>query len=123
MASIKVDIVTAEELVYSEDVDVVIVPGIDGEMAIEVFRRAKDRYDPFDLVILDLTIPGGMGGKETIKKIIETDPYIKAIVASGYSNDPVMSNHEEFGFSGVISKPYKAQDLINIVLRTLNQRN
>jgi len=58
---------------------------------------------PFDFVILDLTIPGGMGGKEAIKKILQIDPKAKVIVSSGYSNDPVMANYKEYGFPGVIA--------------------
>ena len=66
---------------------------------------------PFDFVILDLTIPGGMGGKEAIKKILQIDPKAKVIVSSGYSNDPVMANYKEYGFSGVIAKPFQLKNL------------
>ncbi len=63
------------------------------------------------MVIMDLTIPGGMGGKETIKRLLEIDPEVKAIVSSGYSNDPIMSNPKKYGFVSVIIKPYRIDDL------------
>ena len=83
----------------------------DGREAIELFTSEKDRGQPFDIVILDLTIPGGMGGKETIVKLREIDPDVKAIVSSGYATDPVVATFKEHGFSGYLKKPYKASDL------------
>jgi signal transduction histidine kinase/ActR/RegA family two-component response regulator len=83
----------------------------DGVEAIELYKRSKQTGNPFNAVILDLTIPGGMGGEEAIQKLREIDPQIKAIVTSGYSHDPVMTNFGEYGFSGVISKPYKIEKL------------
>jgi two-component system cell cycle sensor histidine kinase/response regulator CckA len=64
---------------------------------------------------LDLTIPGGMGGKGTVKDILALDPQAKVIVASGYSNDPVMSHFREHGFSGVISKPFRVAELNEVI--------
>ena len=83
----------------------------DGNHAIEMFRQAQKTEEPFDIVIMDLTIPGGMGGKEAIQKLIELDPNVKALVSSGYSNDPIMSNFRDYGFKGVIKKPYLIQDM------------
>lgn len=83
----------------------------DGAEAIELYKKAKESGEPFDAVIMDLTIPGGMGGKEAIQRLLEIDPQVKAIVSSGYSNDPIMSNFIEYGFSGVVVKPYKIEDL------------
>ncbi len=60
---------------------------------------------------MDLTVPGGMGGRETLLKLVEIDPKIKAIVSSGYSNDPIMSDYKKYGFSGVVAKPYSAEEL------------
>jgi DNA-binding NarL/FixJ family response regulator len=60
---------------------------------------------------MDLTIPGGMGGKEAIQKLKKLDPNVKALVSSGYSNDPIMSNFRDFGFEGVVKKPYRIQDM------------
>ncbi len=78
----------------------------DGADAIERFREAKEAGNPFDVVILDLTIPGGMGGKETIGKLWEIDPGVKAVVSSGYAADPTFSEYEKYGFSAVMTKPY-----------------
>ena len=84
---------------------------VDGAEAIEHYRKARESGQPFDAVILDLTIPGGMGGKEAINKLLEIDPNVKAIVSSGYSTDPIMSDFKDYGFSGVVAKPYKVEQL------------
>lgn len=84
---------------------------IDGAEAIEHYVKAKEAGKPFDAVIMDLTIPGGMGGKEAIKKLLEIDPEVKAIVSSGYSTDPIMSDCKKFGFSAVVTKPYIASQI------------
>ena len=78
----------------------------EGDSALKAFHEADDRGKPFDLVILDLTIKGGMGGLETIRKLQKIDPDIKGIVCSGYSNDPVLAKPQEYGFNGVLSKPF-----------------
>jgi len=70
---------------------------------------------PFDLVILDLTIPGGIGGVKTISELLKIDPQVKAIVSSGYSNDPIMSNYEDYGFCGVVPKPYTKNQLAMVL--------
>jgi PAS domain S-box-containing protein len=83
----------------------------EGGEAIELYRKAKEMNEPFDLVILDLTVPGGMGGKETIRRLLDLDPRVKAIVSSGYSNDPVLSDFQKYGFKGVVNKPYSFEEL------------
>jgi len=88
----------------------------DGDEAIETYKKQKDSVEPFDAVILDLTIKGGMGGKQTILELIKIDPGVKAIVCSGYFNDPVITNFEEYGFQGAMPKPYQKADL-EIVLK------
>lgn len=93
-----------------------VVPAKDGTEAIAIFENALRSGEPFDAVIMDLTIPGGMGGKETIRRLLRIDPQVKAIVSSGYSNDPVMAEFAFYGFKGVLEKPYNAEDLS----RTLN---
>ncbi len=83
----------------------------DGAEAIELYKRAIDSDKPFDTVILDLTIKGGAGGKEVIKQLMEIDPDVKAIVSSGYSNDPAMTNFRAYGFIGALPKPYPMKNL------------
>jgi len=87
----------------------------DGSEAVKLYKRAMKSGKPFDAVILDLTVPGGMGGRETVEKLQKIDPEIKAIVSSGYSNDPVMANFKEYGFSGVVSKPYQIEEIKNVL--------
>ncbi|RPH50340.1 MAG: PAS domain S-box protein, partial [Desulfobacteraceae bacterium] len=87
----------------------------DGAEAILLFRKARESGKPYDTAILDLTIPGGMGGKEAIKKLLEIDPELKAVVFSGYSDDPVMSNYREYGFRGMMSKPFDMQKLSKVL--------
>lgn len=83
----------------------------DGAEAVELYKQAKERGLPYAALISDLTIPGGMGGVDTINILRQFDPQIKAIVSSGYSDDPVMANYREFGFQGVLVKPYKIEQL------------
>ncbi len=83
----------------------------DGARAVELYTSAMNAANPFDAVILDLTVPGGMGGRETIQRLIEVDPQVKAIVSSGYSNDPIMANFISYGFKGVVSKPYTIKEI------------
>ncbi|MDM8515936.1 transporter substrate-binding domain-containing protein [Desulfobacterales bacterium HSG16] len=88
---------------------------MDGSEAVEKYREAFHSNKPFDLVILDLTVPGGMGGGIAIIELLKIDPKVKAIVSSGYSNDPIMSNYEDYGFSGVVPKPYTKAQLSEIL--------
>ncbi len=91
----------------------------DGEQTLELYAKAQEENIPFDIVIMDLTIPGGMGGKKTIKKLLRIDPDARAIVSSGYSNDPVMAEYRDYGFRSVIVKPYQLEDLAKAVQDTL----
>jgi len=95
-----------------------------GAKAIEMYKKARESGKPYDAVILDLTIPGSMGGKDVIKILLEIDPEIKAIVFSGYSEDPVMSNYREYGFKGMMPKPFDFHALgkvLNDVLKDNKQ--
>jgi two-component system cell cycle sensor histidine kinase/response regulator CckA len=82
-----------------------------GEEAIKLYRQAMEAGDPFAAVILDLVIPNGIGGKECMEKLRQLDPKVKAIVSSGYSDDPVVANYPDYGFQGVLPKPYKIHEL------------
>lgn len=93
-----------------------------GHEAVEKYGREKGIGRPFDAVIMDLTIPAGMGGKEAVKKLIEIDPDARVIVSSGYSNDDIMSDYPRFGFSAVIAKPYRIADLSRTVKGVINGR-
>ena len=86
----------------------------DGKDALEAFAAAPR---PFDAVILDLTVPGGMGGVETVERLRELDPGVRAIVSSGYSSDPVMARHHDHGFCAVLAKPYRVEELAELVFR------
>jgi len=93
----------------------------DGSEAIELYKKSKNSGRPFGVVIIDLTIPGGMGGRETMQKLLEIDPYVKAIVSSGYSDDAVMSNYTNYNFKGVIAKPYRIEELSRTVHSVLTE--
>ncbi len=82
---------------------------------VNIYKEQFEAGERFDAVILDLTLPGGMGGKEALKKLIEIDPTVNAIVSSGYATDATMSRYQDFGFRGVIAKPYEAAELGKIV--------
>ena len=104
---------------FGNDVD----EASNGTEAIEKYKKAMKSGKPFDVVIMDLTIPGGMGGQVAIKKLLEIDPDAKAVVSSGYANDPVISNFEAYGFKGFISKPYKLDELNKVLTEVLTENN
>jgi len=95
----------------------------DGAKAIELYKKAKENNRKFNAVIMDLTVPGGMGGKEAIKKLLEIDPEAKAIVSSGYSEDPVLANFKKYGFKGLVYKPYKVKELGETLSKVLSKKN
>jgi two-component system, cell cycle sensor histidine kinase and response regulator CckA len=87
----------------------------DGLQAIEVYKNAKNQGRPFDAVILDLKVRSGVGGQEAIQALLRIDPTVKAIVMSGYANDPVLTEPERYGFKGVLAKPFSIVKLWEIL--------
>lgn len=98
-----------------------VVTSADGEAAIREFDAALRQGLPFACVIMDLTIPGAMGGKEAVQEILKLSPAAKVIVSSGYAEDPVLANFAEYGFKGVIPKPYMPSAMRRIVKDVLAQ--
>ncbi|MEE9542857.1 MAG: response regulator [Thermodesulfobacteriota bacterium] len=92
----------------------------DGKEALKVYKEAKEKGEPFDVVIMDLTVSGGMGGKEAVKKLLKYDPEAVAIVSSGYTNSPVMKDYKLYGFKSAIAKPYGAEELLTKVYGVIN---
>ncbi len=99
-----------------------VVCARDGSEAVRLYKEAKEEGEGFDAVIFDLIVPGGMGGKEALGELIKTDPDIRAIVSSGYSNDPIMANYRKDGFVDVVTKPYKIDKLISVLNRVVSGR-
>ena len=102
-----------------ENLGLHVVSASEGESAVRLFREHYNRGETFDLVILDLTIRGGMGGLEAFSAMKMISPDLKGVVSSGYSSDPVMSNYHEYGFSGVLKKPYLYNELGSLLKRLL----
>ncbi len=92
----------------------------DGAKGIQMYKRAMEEGRRFDMVIMDLTIPGGVGGREAIKRLLVIDPHAKVIVTSGYSTEPVMANYREYGFVGRLFKPFKLEELKREIVRVIN---
>ena len=90
-----------------------------GDEAVQLYQEAI-KSDPSDVVVLDLTVPGGMGGAQTLRALQEIDPNVRAVVSSGYSNDPVMARFEEHGFRGVVRKPYVMDQMAQALTDALN---
>ncbi|EKD69302.1 MAG: Sensor protein [uncultured bacterium] len=86
-----------------------------GDEALTFYGMAMDEGHKFDVVIVDLVVQGGMGGKETMERLLNSDPAVCAIVSSGYSNDPVMADHAKYGFKGVLAKPYQIEEMHEIL--------
>ncbi len=93
----------------------------DGAEAIALYQSAQEQGRKFSAVIMDLTIPGGMGGLEAVARLREIDREVKAIVSSGYSDDPVMADYRKYGFQGMIPKPYRIEDIHQELHRVLDE--
>ena len=106
-----------QELLSRVGLEIVAVP--DGAAAITAYEEARGAGQPFDVVVMDLTVPGGMGGREAMERLLVIDPKVKAIVSSGYSKDPVLANHRAHGFRGMVPKPYRFADLAKVLREVL----
>jgi PAS domain S-box-containing protein len=95
----------------------------DGKEAIDHVRKAEESGKPFDVVIMDLTIPGGMGGKEAVQELLKINPAVKAIASSGYSNDPIMADYKKYGFIAIVPKPYDVDELRKTLHTVLVDKN
>ena len=91
----------------------------DGKEAIELYKNAMKSGELFDIVLMDLTIPGGMGGKETVCEILALNPEAKVIVSSGYASDSAMASYSNYGFKGIIGKPYTMSNLEKVIKKVL----
>jgi len=94
----------------------------DGHEALAKYKKSLEENVPFDVVIMDLTIPGGMGGKETIQELLDLDPKARAIVSSGYSDDPLIADYQDYGFMGALAKPYRLRELSSTIRSALEDR-
>ena len=92
----------------------------DGTEAIKMYKEAAESEQPFEVVITDMTIRGGMGGKDTVLELLKFDPDVKAIVSSGYSNDDMMVDYNKYGFSGAVAKPFKLVDLAGVLATVIH---
>ncbi|MDP3696186.1 MAG: ATP-binding protein, partial [Desulfocapsaceae bacterium] len=90
-----------------------VILAANGDEAVELYKKECDSGKPFDIIIMDLTIPGGMGGESAVQEILAINPEAKVIVSSGYSNDPVMAHYQDYGFSAAIVKPFEVQDIMD----------
>jgi len=83
----------------------------DGAAAIELYRQESEKGSPFDLVILDLSVPDGIGGKVAFEKLHALDPNAKIVISSGFTNDPMLTDYASFGLNGVLAKPYRITEI------------
>ncbi len=110
--------VTCEILVF---LNYEVISAKDGQTAIDLYKKEKAAGVPFDLVILDLSVPTGLGGKETIEQLKILDPAVKAVVSSGYTNDPVVENFSNYGFREKLTKPYNINEIKNILEKVIKK--
>ncbi|HFE65231.1 MAG TPA: PAS domain S-box protein [Caldithrix sp.] len=103
------------------DLGYTVTTATSGEEAIRIYSEEFNQSKPFNLVIMDLTLPGGIGGTTAIQKIHDLDPDVKAVVASGYSSDPVMAHFADYGFAGCIKKPFTVKEISSVVSELLSE--
>jgi CheY-like chemotaxis protein len=94
----------------------------DGKEALELYDQARQSGRPFDVVLMDLTIPGGMGGREAVKRLLEMDPGARAVVSSGYANTPLIADFEKYGFKSYLPKPYQLKQMKAVISDVLSDR-
>ena len=94
----------------------------DGSEAVALYKEEIKKGKPFDVIILDLTIPGGMGGEDTLRELREINPKVKAIVSSGYSDDPVIAEYKKHGFNATVNKPYQYEELCAVVTKLIKEK-
>jgi DNA-binding NarL/FixJ family response regulator len=93
----------------------------DSSDALVLYKKAEEAGNPFDVVIIDLIIPGGMGGEELIKEFLAIDPDVRAIISSGNSLDPLVADYKRYGFRGAVAKPYTIEELTGVLNDVLGQ--
>ena len=98
-----------------------VISARDGLTAIDLYKKEKAAGAPFDIVILDLSVPNGLGGKETIEQLRNFDPAVKAVVSSGYTNDPVVQDFSHYGFSERLAKPYNISEMKNLLEKVIKK--
>jgi len=94
---------------------------IEGRAAVKIYKKAMESKEPFDVAILDLTNKIGIGGQETMKRLLEIDPDVKGIIITGYSDDPVVANFRAYGFSGFITKPATRDELSKVINEVISK--
>ncbi|MBF0555476.1 MAG: response regulator [Nitrospirae bacterium] len=99
----------------------VVALASEGSQAISIYEKSIADNAVFDVVILDLVVPGGLGAKDTIARLHKLNPSVKALVASGYSNDYILDNYKEFGFCGTLAKPYNFDKLLDTITTLIAQ--
>ena len=125
----KILLVDDEEIILDVSREVLRFLGYDasfakeGGAAIEQNKQEKESGQPFDLVIIDLTIPEGMGGRELIGNLVRYDPGVRAVVSSGYTNDPVMQDYASYGFAGSLPKPYRINEMKALLEQLIPKKN
>lgn len=93
-----------------------------GKEAVAKYKEAMEKSDPFDMVILDLTVKGGMGGIPTMAQLLSIDPHVKAVIYTGYSADPILDNYRLYGFKGALPKPYAIKDMADLIRRVVGKK-